>query len=163
MTASEIFLLVMRWMHLVSAAAWIGGSLFYLLVLRPAARRAPDSPRVATSSEFRALVDTSIFVLLVTGIILTFDRLAPGVVGVPYVITLAVKIVLSLGMFHLARGRRRLRPLPHAAAETPTSSTRRQRFSRTVSGYNAIVILGIVVFLLADLLKVLYEMALLDS
>ena len=94
MSASEIFLLVMRWLHLVSAAAWIGGSLFYLLVLRPAARRAPDSPSVATSSEFRALVDTSIFVLLVTGVILTFDRLALDVVGAPYVITLTVKIAL---------------------------------------------------------------------
>ena len=163
MNASDIFLLVVRWLHLVSAAAWIGGSLFYLLVLRPAARRAPDSPRVATSSEFRALVDTSIFVLLVTGIILTFDRLAPGVVGVSYVITLGVKIVLSLWMFRLARGRRRHAPLLNAPAETPTASTRLQRVSRTVSGYNAIVILGIVVFLLADLLKVLYEMALSNS
>ena len=163
MNAGEIFLLVMRWMHLVSAAAWIGGSLFYLLVLRPAARRAPDSPSVATSSEFRALVDTSIFVLLVTGIILTFDRLAPGVVGAPYVVTLAVKIVLSLWMFRMARGRRRHAPLLNVAAEAPTASTRLQRFSRAVSGYNAIVILGIVVFLLADLLKVLFELALRSS
>ena len=163
MSASEIFLLVMRWMHLVSAATWIGGSLFYLLVLRPAARRAPDSPKVATSSEFQALVDTSIIVLLVTGIILTFDRLVPGVVGVPYVVILAVKIVLSLWMFHMARRRRRHTPLLNVSVEAPTTSTRLQRFSRAVSGYNAIVILGIVVFLLADLLKTLFEIALRSS
>lgn len=162
MTASDVFLLVVRWLHLVSAAAWVGGSMFYLLVLRPALRRAPDSPRLATAAEFRALVDTSIFVLLVTGIILTFDRLAPGVVGLPYVTTLAIKIVLSLWMFHMARGRRRHTPLLETVAEIPSPSTLLQRFSRSVSGYNAIVILGIVVFLLADLLKVLYEIALPD-
>ena len=111
MTASDAFMLVMRWLHVVSAAAWIGGSLFYLLVLRPALRRSPDPLRLTATREFRALVDTSIFVLLVTGVMLTLDRLTPGVVGMPYVIVLAAKIVLSLWMFHLARGRRRYTPL----------------------------------------------------
>ena len=162
MSPGDIFMLVMRWMHLVSAAAWVGGSLFYLLVLRPALRRAPDPPRVAATREFRALIDTSILVLLVTGIMLTFHRLSPGVAGWPYVATLAVKIVLSLWMFHLARGRRRYTPLSGPSEEAPASSGRLLRVLRSASGYNAIVILGIIVFLLADLLKVLYEMALPD-
>ena len=71
-SVSDVFLLVVRWVHLVSAAAWIGGSLFYLLVLRPALRRSPESSGgvgVLAASEFRALVDTSIFVLLATGVI----------------------------------------------------------------------------------------------
>ena len=164
MSAGDVFLLVVRWLHLLSAAAWVGGSLFYLLVLRPALRRSPESSgqlNTATASEFRALVDTCIFVLLATGIILTFNRLTPGVVGVPYVVTLGVKIALSVWMFLLARGRRRRTALLDAYEEEPSpASTRLQKMARAVSGYNAIVILGIVVFLLSDLLKVLFELAL---
>ena len=160
MSAGDVFLLVVRWLHLVSAAAWVGGSLFYLLVLRPALRRSGDSSGVTESAavEFRALVDTSMLVILVTGIILTFNRLTPGVVGVPYVVVLGIKIVLSLWMFVLARGRRRQMPYP--TDRTPPAAGGWRRFARAVSGYNTIVILGIVVFLLSDLLKVLFEIAL---
>ena len=162
MSGGDVFLLVVRWLHLASAAAWVGGSLFYLLVLRPALRRSADSSRgvsLAAATEFRALVDTSIFVLLATGIILTFNRLTPGVVGVPYAVTLGVKIILSLWMFLLARGRRRRTALLEAHVQVTTGTTTLQKISRSVSGYNAIVILGLIVFLLSDLLKVLFEIA----
>ena len=164
MSVTDVFLLVVRWTHLVSAAAWVGGGLFYILVLRPALRRSAEPSRwinTAAASEFRVLVDTSIFVLLVTGVILTFDRLTPGVVGVPYVVTLSVKIALSVWMFVLVRGRRHRTALLEAYLESPPpATTRLGKIARGVSGYNAVVILGIVVFLLADLLKVLFEMAL---
>ena len=163
MSGGDVFLLVVRWLHLAAAAAWIGGSLFYLLVLRPALRRSADSSRavsLAAATEFRALVDTSIFVLLATGIILTFNRLTPGVVGVPYAVTLGVKIALSLWMFVLAAGRRRRAALLEAHGQTTPETTTLQKIARGVSGYNAIVILGIIVFLLSDLLKVLFEIAL---
>ena len=164
MSAGDLFLLVVRWVHLVAAAAWIGGGLFYLLALRPALRTAPDSGRqvnIAAAAEFRAWVDTCIFVLLATGVILTFNRLTPGVVGVPYAATLAAKIALSIWMFALARGRRRRNALldEHRAPPRPGAS-RLRRAARAFSGYNAIVILGIVVFLLADALKVMFEQAL---
>ena len=125
MSAGDVFLLVVRWLHLVSAAAWVGGSLFYLLVLRPALRRSGDSSGVTESAavEFRALVDTSILVILVTGIILTFNRLTPGIVGVPYVVVLGVKIALSLWMFVMARGRRK-RQVSFPAEQTPPAAER---------------------------------------
>ncbi len=163
MSVSDVFLLVVRWVHLVSAAAWVGGSLFYLLVLRPALRRSPESSGViglAAASEFRALVDTSIFVLLATGVILTLNRLSPGVVGVPYAVTLGIKIALSVWMFILARGRRRRTALLTVDPEASAGRSWLGKTSRAVSGYNAIVILGIIVFLLSDLLKVLFELAL---
>ncbi|MCH8186469.1 MAG: hypothetical protein IH862_10255 [Chloroflexi bacterium] len=164
MSVGDVFLLVVRWLHLVSAAAWVGGSLFYLLVLRPALRRSPEPSgwlNAAAASEFRALVDTSILVLLTTGIILTLNRLTPGVVGTPYVLTLGVKIALSVWMFILALGRRRRTALLDAYRQAPEPTTSRlQGLVRAVSGYNTIVILGIVVFLLSDLLKVLFEIAL---
>ena len=163
MSVSDVFLLVVRWLHLVSAAAWVGGSLFYLLVLRPGLRRSPETSsavNAAASSDFRALVDSCIFVLLTTGVILTVNRLTPGVIGVPYVITLGVKIALSVWMFVLVRGRRRRTALLDSYLQDPPPSTTLHKVARTVSGYNAVVILGIIVFLLSDLLKVLFEIAL---
>jgi len=167
MNASDIFLLVVRWLHLISAAAWIGGGLFYLLILGPALRKNAEAGRIVNSvaaADFRVLVDTCIFVLLATGVVLTFNRLTPGIIGVPYAITLAVKIALSVWMFMLARGRRRRTALMNAYREPDIPAVAAwQKTARAVSGYNTVLILGIVVFLLADLLKVLFEIALEDE
>jgi uncharacterized membrane protein len=162
---SELFLLIVRWSHLVSATAWLGGSLFYLLVLCPALRRAPDAARTineAVAAEFRVIVETCMFVLLATGVILTFNRLTPGVAGVPYAATLTVKIVLAIWMFVLARGRRRQTALMRMYKDEPTPmpNSRMHRAIQAVSGYNLVVVLGVIVFLLSDALKVLFESAL---
>ena len=168
MGVSDVFLLIVRWIHLVSAAAWVGGSIFYLVVLRPAQRRSAKGNTESVRSvlagaavEFKGLVDTCIFVLLVTGVILTANRLTPGAVGVAYVAVLGVKIALSTWMFMLARGRRRRTAVMDAYAEvTQRPKSWLGRLVYAVSGYNSLVILGIIVFLVSDLLKVLFELAL---
>ena len=164
MTLNEAFLLVVRWVHLTASVAWVGGSIFYLFVLRPALRRSADTGREVnrnTAAEFKVLVDVCFFIIVVTGISLTFDRLSQGVTGSAYVMVLAVKIVLSIWMFVLASRRRRRTVLTEAhVAPTEIPIGRLHRVLRTVSGYNTIIILGVVVFFLADLLKVMYEMAL---
>ena len=163
MSAGDLFLVVVRWLHLVAGAAWVGGSLFYLFVLRPALRRSPDSSGIlsaAAAAEFRAVVETAILVLVATGVILTVNRLTPGVAGVPYVATLGVKIALSVLMFSLALGRRKRPLMMEGQAQQDESPGRLARVLRSASGYNALVILGVIVFLVSDLLKVLYEMAL---
>ncbi len=163
MTASDAFLVVVRWIHLVASAAWVGGSIFYLFVLRPALRRSPEAGRrisETTAAEFRALVDTCIFVILATGIILTFNRLNIGVTGPSYGIVLGIKVALSVWMFLLARSRRRRTALLDMYRENPKPpSGMFGKIVRAISGYNTIVILGVIVFLLADLLKTLYEVA----
>ena len=164
MTLNEVFLLIVRWVHLTASVAWIGGSIFYLFVLRPALRRSADTGREVnryTAAEFKVLVDVCFFLIVVTGISLTFDRLSQGVTGPAYALVLAVKVVLSIWMFVLASRRRRRTELSEAyreSAEPPAG--RLHRALRAVSGYNTIIILGVIVFLLADLLKVMYEMAL---
>ena len=164
MSLSDTFMLVVRWLHLVSAAAWVGGSIFYLVVLRPALRRSPEGSRlinVAAAMEFRALVDTCVYVLIATGVILTLHRLTPGVVGAPYVVVLGAKIGLSVWMFALAWSRRRRTSVTEAFREEDAPpASRLGRMLRAISGYNTIVILGLVVFLLSDLLKTLFELAL---
>ena len=164
MSLNEVFLLVVRWVHMTASVAWVGGSIFYLFVLRPALRRSSDTGRQVnryTAAEFKVLVDVCFFVLVVTGISLTFDRLSQGVTGPAYVLVLALKVALSIWMFVLASRRRRRTELSEAhqpPTERPTGLL--HRALRAISGYNTIIILGLIVFLLADLLKVMYEMAL---
>lgn len=163
MTGGDLFLVVVRWIHVVAAAAWVGGSVFYLFVLRPALRRSPEAGRKineATAAEFGTLVDTCIFVILATGVILTFNRLTAGVTGPSYGLVLAAKIALSVWMFILARGRRRRTALLDMYGQNPDPpSGRFRKILSALSGYNTIAILGVIVLLLADLLNTLYEVA----
>ena len=163
MTGGDLFLVVVRWIHVVAAAAWVGGSIFYLFVLRPALRRSPEAGRKineATAAEFGTLVDTCIFVILATGVILTFNRLTAGVTGPSYGLVLAAKIALSVWMFILARGRRRRTALLDMYRQNPDPpSGRFRKILSALSGYNTIAILGVIVLLLADLLNTLYEVA----
>lgn len=164
MSLSDAFFVVVRWLHLLSAAAWVGGSIFYLVVLRPALRRSPEGSQLvnaAAATEFRALVETCVYVLIATGVILTLHRLTPGIVGLPYVAMLSVKIALSVWMFVLAWSRRKRTSITEAfREEAPPPTTRLRKTLRVVSGYNTIVILGLAVFLVSDILKTLYELAL---
>ena len=160
MSGVDAFLLVVRWLHLVTAAVWVGGSIFILLVLRPLARSAPNAPRPLTAAaamEFRGLVNLCIVVLVATGAVLAFHRLTAGAASTPYAVTLLVKSALTVWMFlavYFERRRSRSRAL------LPEPEEARGWLRRATSGYNAVVLLGIVVFGLSDLLKVLFETAL---
>lgn len=162
MDLSELFLTIVRWLHALAAATWVGGSIFYLIVLSPTVKRVPDVPRALSSAlgvEFRTIVVTSIIVLVATGAILAFDRLTE--VEPPYAATLGVKVVLSVWMFLLVRDRRHQLWTLSMFEDKPSSPT--TLWSKTVaavSGYNILVILGVVIFLLSDLMKVLFEIEL---
>ena len=163
MTGGDLFLVVVRWIHVVAAVVWVGGSIFYLFILRPALRHSPEAGRrinEVTAAEFGTLVDTCIFVILATGVILTFNRLTVGVTGPSYGLVLGVKIALSVWMFILARGRRRRTALLDMYGQNPAPPPSGfRRILSALSGYNTIAILGVIVLLLADLLNTLYEVA----
>jgi uncharacterized membrane protein len=164
MSVGDVFLLAARWLHLLSATAWVGGSLYYLMVLRPALRKSPDASEgiaAVTGREFRGLVNASILLLVATGIVLAFDRLTHPDVDVPYVVTLGIKAMLSVWMFlHVGVQRRRSRLLESLGRSVSAQKTGQGRIRGALSGYNALVIVGITVFLLSDLLKMLFEAAL---
>jgi uncharacterized membrane protein len=154
----EIFILAVRWIHTIAGVAWIGGSLFYLFVLKPASKKsgsdAVGSESIAT--EFRAVVDTTVMVLIITGVVLAFDRLTSKYTDVAYVSVLGVKVVLSLWMFWLAGVLQKRRRTQSAAPITGDET----KPNRAFSSANLIAIIGIIVFLLSDLLQALFEDAL---
>ncbi len=156
MSLTDVLLLVIRWLHVVAAVAWVGGGLFYFLVLRPNLKSSPEGPDLALrqiGEQFRHLVSTAIAVLLVTGVILTLSRLTSEYGGTPYIVVLVIKIGLALYMFYLVRF---LRPRTYTE-EAPAGASRFQRLTGFFTGASAVLVMGVIVFLLADILQALVE------
>jgi putative copper resistance protein D len=157
---SGAFLLLVLWLHMLSATAWVGGSIFYLLVLRPTIRRVqPSSIFTAEAArEFRNLVGLCIVFLIITGVILTFDRLTSPYTDGRYVAILTIKITLALIMFTLARSRRaRYRQMKPSKGEQRSLSAVFRRSCQAISVGTTILIIGGIVLLLADVLRIIYE------
>ena len=144
----------------MAAVTWVGGTLFYVLVLRPRANAAEaGSPALGPEavSRFRGVVDTAIVVLVITGAVMLFDRLSEPTTPPAYTIAAAVKIGLALVMFAIAR-RRWQRPAGGPSAESPPPAGGfRSRARSLTSGVNLTIILGIFVIFLSDLLAFIYQ------
>ena len=139
---------VMRTAHVIAGGIWLGGSIMYALVLVPAFRLAgaPPAVSVQVGAYFRRLVNLCAGVLVATGVYLIFDRLNTTTVGVAYVVTLAVKVIVALVMIALA---------VYQAQEARRPAKRRGRLWRTAP--LVILWLGVAAFLLGTTLTGLYE------
>ena len=155
MNVLDWILVVIRWGHAVAAVAWVGGGIFYILVLRPSMRRAPTSAEThrVMGVEFRALVNTAIAVLLLTGVIISVARLTEDTITIVYVAVLVVKIVLAMYMFYIVRFLRQ----GSYPEEPATGSGWWRRALNGLTGTTAVLIIGLVVFGLADVLSALFE------
>lgn len=141
--------LLMRTAHILAAATWVGGSIFYLIVVLPIQRAGGFGSGVGgqIAALFRRMVNICIGVLLLTGAYLTFDRLTQTTLGWPYLVVLGLKIIAALGMFVLAiyLGQSNIRKL----------AKRSTRLSRAAP--QLMLALGIMIFLLGALLNGLFE------
>jgi uncharacterized membrane protein len=158
MSVLDWILVVIRWGHALAAVAWVGGGIFYLMVLRPSIRRAPLSPETgrAVGVEFRGLIGTAIGVLLITGVILSAARLTEDAISVAYVAVLVVKIGLAMYMFYIVWFLRQ-RSYPE---ETSLGPGWWARTRARMTGTTAVLIIGLVVIGLADILSALFEQGL---
>ncbi|MBE3558031.1 MAG: hypothetical protein IMW89_02260 [Ktedonobacteraceae bacterium] len=140
---------LVRAVHILAGAIWVGGSVMYLLVVQPALRSTEAVPALAAriAALFKRMVNVCIAVLLLSGAYLMFDRLTQTTLALPYVIVLVLKIAAALIMFLLAiyLAQSRIRQL---AKQTT-------RFSRIVPQLT--LVLGILVFILGALLNSLFE------
>ena len=155
MDINDLFKIIVRWAHLISAAAWVGGSIFWLLVLKPSSKNISDDVELNRSvqKEFRALVNTCIFVMLATGAIMTFDRLSSTTLGSNYVLILGLKIATVALMFYLIRAQRKSYS---NKASIKNKTGIKTLPARLLSSYNLIIVLGLLAFLLSDLLYHIY-------
>jgi uncharacterized membrane protein len=144
--------LIVRAAHIIAAAAWVGGSILYMVAIIPALRSAGPAPAVAAqiAALFRRMVNICIGVLLLSGAYLMFDRLTQTMLGWPYLVVLGLKIAIAIGMFVLAIyiGQSNVRRL----------AKRSTRLSKVAP--QLMLALGIIVFILGALLNGLFEAAL---
>ena len=155
MNVLDWILVAIRWAHALAAVAWVGGGIFYLMVLRPAFRRSNGDEKAsrAIGEEFRGLVNTAIAVLLLTGVILSVSRLTDSAATIPYVAALVVKVLLALYMFYVVRF---LRPGVYPGdAESATGWVAKARGRFT--GTTALLIYGVLIIGLSDVLDALFE------
>jgi len=140
---------IVRAAHTLAAAAWVGGSILYLVAVLPALRSKGPAPAIAgeIAALFRCMVNICMGILLLSGAYLTFDRLTQTTLGWPYLVVLGLKIVLATGMFILAIyiGQSNIRRL----------AKRSTRLSRVAP--QLMLALGIIVFILGALLNSLFE------
>ena len=139
---------LMRSVHIVAGAVWVGGSVVYLLVIVPALRLGEAAPRTAAlmGDLFRRLVNVCIAALLVSGVYLIVDWLNSTSIGAAYVIVLVVKIAAALAMIALALLQ---------AQEARRLAKRRGKLWRLAPRW--ILGLGIVTFILGATLTGLFE------
>lgn len=157
----DLFILVMRWVHILAAVVWVGGALFYALVLGPVRRLSPalatDSFYQAVGQEFRSWVSLAMGLLLVSGAALTVMRLTGGVAS-SYLMVLGVKVLLALLTFLLVRfqqrrGAPRHQSSPPAAPPETALAAGRNLLSRG----NLALALALLAILLGDVLRFLVE------
>lgn len=152
MGLSDVFQVVLLWAHAMAAVAWVGGSLFYAVVLAPAVEEVGPTPErrallAVVGREFGEVVRLSILVFVITGLILAYSRTSQPRISTAYIVVLVVKVALSLAMFWLAR---RVGRPGAPGAKRPLWLT---------PPY-VILELGIVVYFLSLVLRVLYEQTL---
>lgn len=102
MPVGDWFLLSLRVAHALSAMLWLGGGVYFLLVVRPTSRDIDEPPTLFISTmqqQFGEWAQVATMVMVVTGGILVFDRLSNGNAGLTYVSLMAVKIVAALVAF----------------------------------------------------------------
>ena len=163
MDVTAVVLVIAQWVHTLAAAFWVGGGLVYLLVIRPANRRAAlrrgsgraEGGGQTLADEFRGLVDIAVIAMVITGVVLAFDRLTSQHAGVGYAAVLGAKLALTLWMFWLAGVIRRRRPRP---AASPGAT--RPGWRQLMDAANQVVIIGVAVFLLSTVMQALFERAL---
>lgn len=142
---------LVRSIHILAAAVWVGGSLMYLVVIIPALRNSGPASGVSSlvAVLFKRVVNYCVGVLLLSGAYLTFDRLTQTTLGLLYLIVLGLKIVAAISMFVLALylGQSNIRRL----------AKRSTRLSKAAPQF--LLILGILVFILGAFLNHLFEIA----
>lgn len=87
---------------------------------------------------------------------MTFNRLTLEDTGYQYVLLLGTKLIFVASMFYLIRAKRHTKlAVSHSQIERSNKSILK-KLTKLVTGYNLVLILGLLVYLLSDLMNMIY-------
>ncbi len=145
MNISDYILILIQWTHHLGAVCWVGGCVFYYLVLKPVYQETQtvslDRQRIAY--QFRYVVKGAIWVLISTGIVLGISELVTQSVSNTYIVVLGVKVGFAASMFLLYVFNKESQAAVVRVLNIPVYRT------------DLILILGILVIGLSDILSAL--------
>ena len=165
MITLDLLRVALRWVHLSAAVVWIGGTFFYLLAIQPSLR-SPEAAagwqklRAGVERQFHEVVQVCVWTFFITGAILTYDRLTTVNPGLDYIVVLVIKVLLVVWMVVIAGGLRRPGTRSSIAPRRYGMPASRGLLRRLRSPVVRIALIGSLVLLLADVLKVVAESAL---
>lgn len=154
--ASFLFPAAIRWLHLIAAITWVGGTIFLTVVVAPLARRElPEGERLRivalVGRRFNVVAWAAIAVLLTTGVynswykLRTFEALFGSFYGTLLLVKLAVvAVIIVLTWIHAYRLAPRLEALARAGAEPGEGTFALQRRIISLSAVHLILNLAVV-------------------
>ena len=168
MEVNDYLILLVLWAHIMAVTVWIGGNLFFLFVLRPVMRLGGSSPSFGAriGQLFKEMVEISLLVLIITGVILIFDRLT--VLGSnTYGLILAIKLFLFsfMAIIAYALGKRTNTTTPYASRWRDIMPNwlwkglkgTQAVMERFISPTNVLSALGPIIVLISILLRIIAE------
>lgn len=148
----DVTFLTVRWIHAIAATIWLGGAIFYSLILTPLVESSIPFLSTRIKHRFHELVLFSMGALLITGVILTAERLSQPIASNTYVAVLALKVSIVAWMFMVVATRGK--GLGRVTKDGRGLIGKMGTFMMSVK---SVLVLGPVVFFISDVLRYLVE------
>ena len=150
---------VLLGIHLTAVTAWMGGMLFFLLVLRPTLKR-NGNPEIARNIGriFQEVSEIALWIIVGSGLMLSLDRLLLANIQASYVLVLSIKVVLVLWIAFIAMNL--WSRVAGVRSSTEAKPSLLNRLLRLAGSTNMQLALAVVVTFLAEILRVIYNRSL---
>ena len=156
--AQDLFYTIVTWTHIVSSTIWIGGSIFYFLILNPVLNRSLGSNNDMAKligREFSSVVKICISALIVSGVIMLFNQLAaPDTINYMYLVIFFIKILLFIWMILIITRHRRSTKI--VGTLTTKGLTFLEKIDYYCFGYSTLVLLAIFVYFISNALRIIF-------
>ena len=142
----DLITIFIKWLHSIAAMSWVGGSVFFALIIRPVQSSMNRKYSVVfknISIIYRDLVDISVIGIILSGIFLMFTKLSENITN-EWMLVFIIKLFISVIMFYLVW---RFRQKDFSYTSNSKGLYGRLSF---LLGYNAIIFFGVLIFLLTS-------------
>ena len=146
MDLNEHIITFSRWLHIIGASTWLGGTLIYSLILNPLRKINISYQNLFSEIDirYREIMNISVIILVISGVIITFERITGNPPPSLWFIFLSIKVSLAVIIMFLSW---RLRK------NITTKNNKLDNFL----GYNIILFFGAIIFLIASYLSTILE------